>query len=690
MLQRIIGASVSAFARATFIATRSVPLVDLLVRAWLGQVFWMTGLAGLLDWQAALTQTPGLADALSMHPQQAAVLLTGARLVLPPLLLVGFATRLAALPLLAISVAAYSANPSQDGPLLWALLSGWYVFIGAGPISLDSPIAHGIYDTALPLAPAVGRFLAWLSRVARPLALLLIRVGIAIVLIRHGMVGAGAIRALPILLAAGLATRIAILPLIATTGVAAMHAVSNEHLCWILLLLLILSAGPGGFSVDALVGPALRRRWSALRIHFDIENPNLSHVVIVGGGFAGVAAARALRHSPCAVTLIDRHNYHLFQPLLYQVATASLSPADIATPIRALFRDQPNIRVVLGLVKAIDPSARAITLANGTTATYDTLILATGARHAYFGRDDWEGAAPGLKTLDDATAIRRRILLAFEQAETEPDAVAREALLTFGVIGGGPTGVELAGAIAELARHGLSQEFRAIDPAQARVLLIQAGDRLLPTFAPALSRAAARSLRSLGVEVRLGSRVEAVTSCGLTFAGEYVPCATAFWAAGVAASDAAVWLGVPADRAGRLIVAPDLTVPGHPAIFAVGDTVTVNAWNNQPVPGLAPAAKQAGEYVGRVIRARLAERPAPPPFQYRHAGSLATIGRRAAVADFGRIRIAGALAWWLWGAVHILFLASTRNRLVVGVQWFWAYLTFGRGIRLITGSSDRG
>ena len=672
--------------RAISIANRAAPVVDLLIRLWLAQLT-ITGFAGLVEWPAGLSQTPGLAEAIVMPPHHIAFMLTAARLIIPSLLLIGFATRLAALPLLALSAAAYSANTGQDAPLLVALLANWYVVTGAGPLSLDHLIAGGIYDTALPLAPAAGRFLTRLNRAARPVVVLLIRCGIAFVLLRYGMISAGAAVVLPALLALGLATRLAVLPLLATTGAATMHATSNQHLCWMLLLLLILTIGPGAISLDAFLATKLRRRWTVLGMTFGIWDPELPHVVIVGGGFAGVSAARALRNTPCAITLIDQHNYHLFQPLLYQVATASLSPADIATPIRALFRDQPNIRVMLGRVKAIDTETNTISLAAGTSLSYETLILATGARHAYFGHDDWENAAPGLKTLDDATSMRRRILLAFERAETEPNAAARQALLTFCVIGGGPTGVELAGAIAELAHHGLTQEFRAVDPSQARVLLIQAGDRLLPTFPQSLSQAAARALDALGVEVRLGPAVEAVDANGLTLAGEHIPCVTTFWAAGVAASQAAAWLGAPCDRAGRLIVAADLTAPGQPSIFAVGDTASINAWRGQLVPGLAPAAKQAGEYAARVIRARLAGRPAPPPFRYRHAGSLATIGRRAAVAEFGRIRLSGAIAWWLWGAVHILFLAGNRNRLVVGVQWFWAYLTFGRGTRLITGGS---
>jgi NADH dehydrogenase FAD-containing subunit len=499
------------------------------------------------------------------------------------------------------------------------------------------------------------------------------------------MIAPGLASALPFLLVIGLFARLATLPLLAVAGVSTMHAVSNEHLCWVSLLLLIAAMGPGALSLDFLLAKALRRGGWAMPVSYGAWTHDLPQIVIVGGGFAGIAAARGLRFQRCAVTLVDRQNYHLFQPLLYQVATASLSPADIATPIRTLFRDQHNTRVLLGRVDGIDAEAKEVKLAGGARLRYDMLVLATGARHAYFGRDDWESYAPGLKTVENATEIRRRLLLAFEQAEAADDAAARQALLTFAVIGGGPTGVELAGAIAELARHGMAREFRNIDPAQARVLLVQAGDRLLPTFPASLSRAAARSLAALGVEVRLGAAVDSVDGAGITLAGTRIACRTSFWAAGVAASPAGVWIGADCDRAGRLKVNPDLTVPGRKEIFAVGDTAAVDAWDGKPVPGLAPAAKQSGLYAARVIAARLSARAVPPPFRYRHAGSLATIGRRSAVADFGAVRIAGPLAWWLWGGVHILFLAGTRNRAVVAVQWFWAYLTFGRGIRLITG-----
>ncbi|HEY2874579.1 MAG TPA: NAD(P)/FAD-dependent oxidoreductase [Reyranella sp.] len=410
----------------------------------------------------------------------------------------------------------------------------------------------------------------------------------------------------------------------------------------------------------------------------------MPRVVIIGGGFGGVAAARALRHTSCQVTLIDRRNYFLFQPLLYQVATAGLSPADIAGPIRALFRDQPNVRVMLGEVTEVNAARREV-IFRDVRVVYDYLVVATGARHSYFGHDEWALFAPGLKQIDDATSIRSRLLFAFEQAENAGSTKMQREMLTFVIVGGGPTGVELAGAIAELARHGLSQEFRAIDPSMARVILMQSGPRILPTFPESLSREAAAALTDLGVEVLTGSAVERIDDGGVVVSGRRMPAGNVFWAAGVMASPAAQWLKAEADQAGRVKVTEDLSVPGVPEIFAIGDTALSDGWDGKPVPGLAPAAKQQGRYVASVIKARIEGRPLPAPFHYRHAGSLATIGRKAAVADFGWLRLSGALAWWVWGAVHILFLSGMRNRVVVALEWFWAYLTYHPSTRLITG-----
>ncbi|HEV2551210.1 MAG TPA: NAD(P)/FAD-dependent oxidoreductase [Stellaceae bacterium] len=415
---------------------------------------------------------------------------------------------------------------------------------------------------------------------------------------------------------------------------------------------------------------------------FSGDRATWPRVVILGAGFGGLSAAKALAKAPVDVTVVDRRNYHLFQPLLYQVATAGLSPAEIATPIRSILRDQKNTRVLLGRVGAIDKKARLVEV-EGRSVPYDTLIVATGARHAYFGRDEWEAVAPGLKKIDDATKLRHRILLAFEEAETTEDAAERRRLLTFVIIGGGPTGVELAGAIAELARVALARDFRHIDPRSSRIILVESGSRVLATFPEALSAFAKSALEKLGVEVRLGHPASACDADGVVVAGERIEARTIIWAAGVAASPAAKWLSAEKDRAGRVIVGRDLTLPGHPEIFVIGDTAAALGRDGKPLPGVAPVAKQQGAYAASVIAARITGRT-EPRFRYRNYGNLATIGRKVAVADFGRIRLGGRLAWLLWGMVHVLFLIGFRNRVAVLLDWLWAYVTFQRGARLIT------
>jgi NADH dehydrogenase len=409
-------------------------------------------------------------------------------------------------------------------------------------------------------------------------------------------------------------------------------------------------------------------------------------VAILGAGFGGLSAAKALRSAPCDVTVIDRRNYHLFQPLLYQVATAALSPAEIASPIRSILSRQKNARVLMARVTGIDPARKLVHLQGGRDEPFDYLVVATGARHAYFGHDDWEKVAPGLKKIEDATDIRRRILLAFERAEATEDAEERKALLTFVVIGGGATGVEMAGAIAEVAHWALADEFRVIDPTQARIVLVEAGPRLLPAFPENLSEHARMALEKLGVEVQLGRAVEQCDGAGIVYGGERLAARTIVWGAGVQASPAAKWLGADKDRAGRVVAAKDLSVAGHPDIFVIGDTAAVMDDKGQPVPGIAPAAKQMGAHAGRLIAARIAGQRENAPFRYRHAGSLATIGRSAAIADFGWLKVKGWLAWWLWGIAHIYFLIDFRSRFIVAMQWFWSYLTYRRGARLITGT----
>lgn len=408
-------------------------------------------------------------------------------------------------------------------------------------------------------------------------------------------------------------------------------------------------------------------------------------VVVVGAGFGGLAVARGLADSPVDVLVVDRRNYHLFQPLLYQVATAGLSPADIAWPIRSILRHQNNATVELSRVSGIDSERRQVLVGN-RRLSYDYLVLATGARHAYFGHDEWEPVAPGLKKIDDATAVRQRILMAFERAESECDPEERRRLLNFVVVGGGPTGVEMAGAIAELAKGALAKDFRSIDPKDARIILVEAGPRLLPAFAQPLSAVAKRSLEKLGVEVLLGRAVTECTCAGVSIGADRLAAGTIIWAAGVMASPAAKWLGVESDRAGRIKVQPDFAVPGHSDIFAIGDTVTLSDEKGRALPGVAPAAKQAGRYVAQVIDARLRRQPAPKPFRYRDFGNLATIGRKAAVVEMGPVKISGFTAWLLWSLAHVYFLIGLRNRLVVALHWMWNYATFQRGARLITGA----
>ncbi len=410
-------------------------------------------------------------------------------------------------------------------------------------------------------------------------------------------------------------------------------------------------------------------------------------VVIIGAGFGGLAAAKALKNAPVDVTIIDRRNHHLFQPLLYQVATAGLAPNQIATPIRAIVRNQKNATVELGTVEAIDISKREVILGDRRVG-YDYLIIATGARHAYFCHDDWERFAPGLKTLEDATEQRKRILLAFERAELEPDAAERAALTTFVVIGGGPTGVETAGAIAELAKKALARDYRRIDPKSARIILPEAAPRILTSFPENLSDNAKHSLEKLGVEIRLGKAVTHVDENGATLGDEHIASRTVIWAAGVQSSPAARWLNISADRAGRAIIAGDLRAPGHDNIFVIGDCAAVNDAGGKPLPGVAPVAKQQGAYVARVIKAALEGNPLTEPFAYVDYGNLATVGRKAAVADFRGFRLTGFIGWLVWCAAHIYYLIGFKNRIAVALDWTWSYLTFERGARLITGDIE--
>lgn len=408
-------------------------------------------------------------------------------------------------------------------------------------------------------------------------------------------------------------------------------------------------------------------------------------VVVIGAGFGGLSATRALARAPVDIVLVDQRNHHIFQPLLYQVATAALSPADIAGPIRAILKEQDNVQVMLDRVTGIEPDTNHVRLASGKWLAYDWLVIATGARHSYFGRDEWAAFAPGLKTLDDATDVRRKVLLALERAETETDPAKRDALLTFVVIGGGPTGVEMAGAIAELAHRSVSREFRTITPHCSRVVLLDLAPRVLEAFPEDLSAAAQRDLVKLGVEVKLGAAVTDIGHNYVAAGGERIATHTAVWAAGVAASPAAQWLDAPADRTGRVLVDAALHPPGSERIFVIGDTAHCPGPQGRALPGIAPVAKQQGRHAARAIIAELEGRK-PPAFHYRHYGNLATIGRSHAVVDFGRVHATGLVAWLLWSTIHVYFLVGFRNRFAVGLSLLWNYLTFARHARLITGA----
>ncbi len=410
------------------------------------------------------------------------------------------------------------------------------------------------------------------------------------------------------------------------------------------------------------------------------------HVVILGGGFAGLYAARGLRRAPVQVTLIDRRNHHLFQPMLYQVATAALNPSDIAAPIRSVLRRQANAEVLLAEVASIDVPNRRVDLTDGSQVAYDYLIVATGTHHSYFGHNEWEPLAPGLKSLEDAVEIRQRVLLAFERAERETDPVRRHAFLTFVIVGGGPTGVEMAGAVAELRRYALRRDFRRIDPGEATVMLLEGGSRLLPSYPPSLSDKAKMELRRLGVEVRTETMVTDIRPGSVVAAGWTIPSQTVIWAAGNLASSVLKSLGTPLDSAGRAIVEPDCTIPGHPEVFVLGDAAHFEHQEGGPLPGVSPVAIQMGEYAAGVIAGDQNGEPRRA-FQYWDKGQLAVIGRGRAVADIWKLHFGGLLAWLTWTFVHIFFLIGFRNRILVMIQWAWSYLTYGRGARLITGET---
>jgi putative oxidoreductase len=682
------------------------PPVDLVLRLSLAGIFLASATVKLSNWQTALFLAAHEYPVSWLNPVTAAYVGVSIELGGALLLAGGLLTRYAAALMLILSLVIQLNYIALDSQLFWVAIFGWYAVIGAGPLSLDRMLRRGLGDSALPVVPRIIASSEWTRKTIGPVYLSLLRVwlGAALVLANAPIEDAGralrawlplhAVLALPraagviggSLLLAGLGTRYVaavLLILLITRQMMGMPGADPIYTVAALAMLLIHGSGP--IAVDAFIDFIMFRRFPGLSWRSGPLPEGLARIVIVGAGFGGVACATALRNVRAAIILIDRVNYHLFQPLLYQVATAALSPGDIASPVRTLFRDSHNVRVLLGTVTGVN-STKRIVLIGEKAVGYDYLVLGTGAAHSYFGKDHWAPFAPGLKRIEDATEIRRRILTAFEQAEATGDAAERSALLTFLIVGGGPTGVELAGAIAELARFGMDKDFRNFDPSRARIILVQSAPRLLPSFPEQLSVRASRALERLGVEVILGSRVEQIDANGVGLSGTRIAARTVLWAAGVEASPAAKWLQVAADASGRVKVAPDLSVPGLSNVFVIGDAAACNAWHQRPVPGLAPAAKQEGKYVASLIRSRIEGRPSSALFSYRHRGSLATIGRKAAIADFGFIRLWGAPAWWLWGAVHVGSLVGVRNRMSTMINWFWSYLTFDGSARLITGS----
>ncbi|WP_232072547.1 FAD-dependent oxidoreductase [Paraburkholderia pallida] len=663
-----------------------MPWLLLATRVWFGQVVLVHQIMAMAE-----THDVGLPGTGLHAPSSLEAALHG---IVPFLLTAGLLTRPIALVLL---VGGYGSIGLGPGGATLVLLA-WLVVQGPGALSLDALLERGLAWAPLGPGRLITRFYALIERYLSPVLLLASRAGIAASLSlasaltlslgrhvdHHGLATLFAYPSwtaaiLAFCIAIGCITRPAMLIYAAMVPLAGIAMSTDDRLAILLLLLMFIATGPGIISVDQLIARWLLNSSGSEESTLD----RYPHVVVVGGGFGGVSTVRGLRRSRCRITLIDQRNHHLLQPLLYQIATAALSPGEIAPPIRSLFRGQRNVQVRLGRVTGVDTTIREV-LIGADKVKYDYLVLATGARHSYFGNDHWAPYAPGLKSIEDATSIRSRLLRAFEEAETATDEAARAAWLTFVIVGGGPTGIELAGAIAELAHHGMDQEYRTIDPSTSRVILVHAGPRVLPAFPPSLSAAAEHALRKLGVTVYLDTRVLGVDQDGADLGKDRIASRTILWAAGVEASPVAKWLNQPEDGSGRIKVNDDLSVPAVEGVYAIGDTASSLGWKGAAVPGLAPAAKQQGKYVAQVIAAQLAGRRPLPPFRYKHFGSLATIGRQAAVAELGPIRMWGAPAWWFWGAAHIAFLTGGPNRAKVMLDWLWAYVTYRRSTRLIT------
>lgn len=694
-----------------FLGRIAWPLVDFAFRVWMANQLLVAGVLMAHNWDSTVLLAAQEYPIPWLHASTEAFLGVSAELVGGLLLLFGLFTRLGALAVLILALATQIYYITLDVNLFWIALMLGYVLRGPGPISLDYLLEQGLNRSPLPFSTLITSFFDSTRSFFSDIYLLGLRCWLVITWLvisfyvalspAHAptlysclplqsapLIFTGVALLLAILLGLGFATRFA--------AIIGLIVISTHHgdvkdvnylIYWMMCMAIFFVFGPGKFSLDNAIFTILKQYYPQLSGKPAFSLSHLPRVVIIGAGFGGIACAKALRHTPVKVSLIDRHNYHLFQPLLYQVATGALSPGDIAIPIRSIFLDQFNAQVILGEVTTIDKEKQIVT-AGHLEIPYDYLVIATGATHSYFGKDAWAPFAPGLKKIEDATAVRSKLMETFEQAEIAADEEERRRLLNFVIVGGGPTGVELAGAIAELARFGMEKNFRHFDPASANIILVQAAPRILPTFSETTSTNAQNSLEKMGVKVLINSKVELIDDEGVIVNGERIYSKSVLWAAGVMASPAAKWLGIEADPAGRVVVKEDLSIPNYPNIFVIGDTALSKAWQGNPVPGLAPAAKQGGKYVADLITHQVYHRPISKNFKYEHLGSLATIGRKSAVTEFKYVKIHGAVAWWFWGLIHVSFLVGARNRISVVFNWVWSYFTFRATNLLITARSE--
>ncbi|STY29842.1 NADH dehydrogenase transmembrane protein [Legionella wadsworthii] len=691
-----------------FLGKTAWPFIDILFRLWLGNKILIAGLLQAHHWDISLLLAKSEYPVPWLNPEWEALLGILVQIVGGGTLILGLFTRVGAFMILILSVMTQIYYVKLDLNLLLIPLMAGYVLRGAGPFSLDHLFEHGLSRSPLPFAMSIHYFFKMTKHAFNAVYLLGLRVWFFITWIimseliqqmpHQGLLFSSfwfpvhslsllidpSLIILSFLLFLGLATRVVSLLILVLFCINESHSVALAYApYWLMIMAILFVSGPGFFSLDHILLSFFRNRYPQLsgKPAFTLEN--LPHVVIVGGGFGGIACAKALRNVPVKITLIDKNNYHLFQPLLYQVATGNLSSGDIAVSIRSIFLDQFNAQVRLGTVTAIDKEKHRV-ITDQFQISYDYLVLATGATHSYFGKDVWEPYAPGLKTIEDAIAVRSRIIQTFENAELAETETERQNLLNFVIVGGGPTGVELAGAIIELARYGMEKDFRTFDPYDAHVILIQAAPRLLPAFSEKSSAKVQQSLEAIGVTVYTNSAVEHIDDMGVIVQGKRIYSKSVFWAAGVKASPAALWLNAPADNTGRVIVNDDFSVPHCNNIFAIGDTALANLWHGKPMPGLAPAAKQSGKFVAKKITALIDSKTYPKPFNYTHLGSLATISRKASIVEFTHLSFYGELAWWFWGIIHVSFLVGARNKFSVLSNWVWSFFTFRANNLLIT------